>query len=359
MSRSLHLPALALLLAAALAGCQEATSQTTTPPRPVQVTEVAFAPEHGARDFVGVVRPRYEADLAFRVGGKVIARTVNVGDVVKAGAVLARLDPQDLRLELERAEAELAAARSNLAQTRSDEARYETLAARGYASTAELERKKAARAEGEGRLQKATRALDLARNQLQYADLVAEADGVVTAAPIEPGQVVSAGQAIVRVARLDEKEALVALPETWLADAQRAEATVKLWSDPDRVFRARLRELSPQAEAATRTYAARFTIADADEAVALGMTATVTLTRPGAARLAALPLSAILNQGTGPSVFVVDPATGALELRPVEVESFTHDAALVKAGLESGERVVTLGVHKLQAGLQVRAIAAR
>jgi RND family efflux transporter MFP subunit len=264
-----------------------------------------------------------------------------------------------LRLELERAEAELAAARSNLAQTRSDEARYETLAARGYASTAELERKKAARAEGEGRLQKAIRALDLARNQLQYADLVAEADGVVTAAPIEPGQVVSAGQAIVRVARLDEKEALVALPETWLADAQRAEATVKLWSDPDRVFRARLRELSPQAEAATRTYAARFTIADADEAVALGMTATVTLTRPGAARLAALPLSAILNQGTGPSVFVVDPATGALELRPVEVESFTHDAALVKAGLESGERVVTLGVHKLQAGLQVRAIAAR
>lgn len=349
----------ALAIALSLAACQEATSSTTPAPRPVQVTQVVFAPREAARDFAGVVRARYEPDLAFRVGGKVVARRVNVGDLVKAGDVLAQLDPVDLRLQLEQAEAELAAARSNLAQTTSDEARYASLASRGYASTAEHERKKAARDEGEGRLQKGIRALDLARNQLQYADLVADADGVVTTTAVEPGQVVTAGQMVVRVARLAEKEAVVSLPETWLAEARRANATVRLWSDPDRAFKARLRELSPQAEVATRTYAARFTIEDADATVALGMTATVSLSRPGDEPVVKLPLSAIFNQGAGPSVFVVDPASSALALRPVEVDAFTEEAALIKGGLRQGEKVVTLGVHKLQAGLPVRAVSAR
>jgi RND family efflux transporter MFP subunit len=348
-----------VVLAAGLAACQEATSKSAPPPRPVQVAEVAFENRNPTREFVGVVRARYETDLAFRVGGKVIARKVNVGDVVKAGDVLAQLDPQDLRLQREQAEAEIIAARSALAQTTSDEARYASLAGRGYAAVAEHERKKAARDEAEGRVQKAIRALDLARNQLQYADLVAEADGVVTASLVEPGQVVSAGQTVLRVARLDEKEAVVALPETWLAEARRADATVRLWSEPDRAFRARLRELSPQADATTRTYAARFTIEDADATVALGMTATVSLARPGEGPVARLPLSAIFNQGKGPAVYVVNEPLGALALRPVEVEAFTEENALVKGGLNPGEKVVTLGVHKLEVGQAVRAVEAR
>src|SRR6266849_9734908 len=261
-----------------LAGCgDQAISANDKPERPVQVQLVAFRSEDASREFVGVVRARYETDLGFRVAGKITARIVNVGDRVRAGDVIARLDPQDLKLQVASAEAELAAARSSLAQTTSDEQRFATLRARGYAAVADYERKKAAKDEGEGRLERAQRALDLARNQLAYAELKADADGVITATLAEAGQVVAIGQAVARLAHRGEKEAVVALPETWLGEARRSRATMRLWSDQDRGFGARLRELSPQADAATRTYAARFTILDADDTVAFGMTATVTL----------------------------------------------------------------------------------
>ena len=158
-----------------------------------------------------------------------------------------------------------------------------------------------------------------------------------------------------RLAHRGEKEAVVALPETWLGEARKSKATVRLWSDRDRSFAARLRELSPQADAATRTYAARFTIADADDTVAFGMTATVTLSQRGRrARSRGCRSSAVLNRGSGPSVYVVDEA-GALVLRPVTVASFTENAALVTSGVSDGDQVVTLGVQKLEAGLKVRA----
>jgi RND family efflux transporter MFP subunit len=153
-------------------------------------------------------------------------------------------------------------------------------------------------------------------------------------------------------------EAAVALPETWLEQARTAQASVRLWSDPKRRFAARLRELSPQADPATRTYAARFTIENPDQTVALGMTATLTLSQPAEAPIAKLPLAAILNRGKGPTVYVVDPS-GALELRPVTLASFTEDTAFVTAGVSDGERVVTLGVQKLDAGQRVRAIDRR
>ena len=150
-------------------------------------------------------------------------------------------------------------------------------------------------------------------------------------------------------------EALVALPETWLGEARASQASVRLWAGPEKRFPARLRELSPQAEATTRTYAARFTIENPDETVALGMTATVTLSHPAAAPFAKLPLAAIVNRGTGSSVFLVDKA-GELELRPVAVASFTGEVALVSSGIRDGERVVTLGVQKLNPGEKVRAV---
>src|SRR6185503_4681190 len=253
-------PWLALATALVLAGCQAETAPVADAMRPVQVQRVAFNSDGTTRDFVGVVRARYETDLGFRVGGKVIARVVNVGDRVHVGDVVARLDPQDLKLQVESAEAELAAATSNLAQAASDLERYATLRGRGYASVADFERKKAANDEAEGRLERARRSLDLARNQHGYADLRADAEGVITATLAEPGQVVAVGQAVARLAHQGEKEAVVALPETWLAEARRSGAVVRLWSDRDRAFGAKLRELSPQADEATRTYAARFTI---------------------------------------------------------------------------------------------------
>jgi RND family efflux transporter MFP subunit len=348
-------PMLGLLAALALAGCQAETAPLAQVERPVQVQRVTFANGAAAREFVGVVRARYETDLGFRVSGKIVERVVNVGDRVRVGDVIARLDPQDLRLQVESAEAELAAATSSLSQAAADLDRYTTLKARGYAPVAEYDRKKTANDEAEGRLGRARRALDLARNQLAYADLKANADGVITATRAEPGQVVAVGQAVVQLAHRGEKEAVVALPETWLGDVRQTQAKVRLWSDGDRTYQARLRELSPQADPATRTYAARFTILDADDATAYGMTATVTLSRPGEESVARLPLSSVLNRGHGPSVFVVDDG-GALTLRNVTVAAFDGAVALVTSGISNGDRIVTLGVQKLEAGLRVRAI---
>lgn len=353
-ARSVHILPILLLLA----GCQAETAPAGKPERPVQVQRVVFASEQAARDFVGVVRARYETDLGFRVAGKIVERRVNIGDRVHVGDVVARLDPQDLMLQMESAEAEFAAASTSLTQATTDLERYASLKTRGFASIADFDRKTAAKGEAEGRLNRARRALDLARNQLAYAELKASAEGVITAALAEPGQVVAVGQPVLRLAHHGEKEAVVALPETWLAEAREARATMSLWSDSKRTFTARLRELSPQADAATRTYAARFAIPDADDGVALGMTATVTLTRSGDEPVAKLPLSAVLNRGDGPSVYVVDHAD-TLALRPVTVAGFSQNAALVTGGIAAGERVVTLGVHTLEAGLKVRTVDAR
>jgi RND family efflux transporter MFP subunit len=344
----------AISLLSLLAGCQDPTaSASVLPDRPVQVQRVAYENEGAAREFVGVVRARYETDLGFRVAGKITERVVNVGDQVHVGDLIAKLDPADLKLQVQSAEAELAAATSNLAQAAADFDRYNALKVRGYASTADFERKSAAKDEAEGRLERARRSLDLARNQLDYSELKADADGDITATLAEPGQVVALGQAVVRLAHRGEKEAVVALPETWLGEARRSQAAVRLWSDPDKRYAAHLRELSPQADPSTRTYAAKFTIYDGDDAVALGMTATVTLSQTTKAQVAKLPLAAILNRGTGPSVYLVDDKS-ALELRPVTVAAFTEDAAIVTSGINNGDKVVTLGVQKLNPGVKVR-----
>ena len=349
----------ALALLPLLAACDDQTaSPVATAHRPVQVQRVTYLPENAAREFAGVVRARYETDLGFRVAGKIVTRIVNVGDRVHAGDVVARLDPQDLKLQHESADAELTAATSNLAQAAADALRFENLKTRGYAAVADYERKKTAKDEAEGRMERAQRSLNLARNQLAYADLKADADGVITATLAEPGQVVALGQAVARLAHHGEMEAVVALPETWLDAARRADATVQLWSGPNLSYTAHLRELSPQADPATRTYAARFTIENPDDKVALGMTATVVLTHVADTMVARIPLGAILNRGAGPAVFLVD-SSGVLKRRPVTVASFTNAAALVTSGLDDGDEIVTLGVQMLEAGQKVRAIVAR
>jgi len=350
--------ATALAVTTLLAACQAQTAPTSRVERPVQVQRVSFVDDDAGREFVGVVRARYETDLGFRVAGKIVRRLVNVGDRVHAGDVVAELDPQDLRLQAESAQAEFAAATSSLAQAASDAERTATLKSRGFAAIADFDRKQVARDEAAGRLERARRALDIAQHQLGYADLKADADGVITATLAEAGQVVAVGQGVLRLAHRGEKEAVIALPETWLGESRSAVASVRLWSNPDRSFRARLRELSPQADAATRTYAARFTIEDADDSVALGMTSTVTLSPGAKPKVARLPLSAVLNRGSGPFVYLVDDG-GALIQRNITVASFNEHTAVVTAGVADGDRVVTLGVQKLEAGLRVRTVDVR
>ncbi|WP_024277682.1 efflux RND transporter periplasmic adaptor subunit [Xanthobacter sp. 126] len=366
-----HLKGMAALLLAGsallIAGCgqenpanagEAPASREATLARPVQVTTVSFRPRQTQKSFVGVVRARREIDLAFRVGGKVVQRLVEVGDRIEPGTVVARLDREDLKLELESAKAEMQAATANLAQTTTEDTRYRALTAKGAASNADLDRKSLAKDEAVGRLERAKRSLELAENRLSYADLVTDAAGGVVATSAEPGQVVASGQTIVRVARLDEKEALVSLPETALADARTADAVVTLWADPGRRIPARLRELSPQADATSRTYPARFTLDGADETVALGMTATVTLRSKDQQQVARLPLSALIDRGHGPQVFVVDGATHAIVARPVEIAAYTGDEVLLSGGVAPGDAVVILGVQTLLPGQKVRTVQA-
>ncbi len=348
---------LGLALVAGLAACQEKPTAAAKPDRPVLVQEVAFEARVQERTFVATIRPRVETDLGFRVPGKVAQRLVNAGDRVQAGQSLMILDATDLRLQAEQAEAENRAAGAALSQAQSELDRLSALRGQGWSTAAAFDRQNAAVEEARGRAARAERALSLARNALSYATLRADADGVVTAMLAEPGQVLAAGQAAVRVAGSAEKEAVVAIPEAQIGQVREAVASLTLWSSPDHRYEAALRELSASADPATRTYLARFAIPGADDRVQLGMSATVTLREEGGDRVARLPLSALFNQGGGPAMWVVD-ADGQPSLRPVEVAVYESRDVLVRTGLSPGDRVVTLGVQKLDASQRVRIVQA-
>ena len=353
-----HFTFAALMLASALTACQDKTTEAKpAPKRPVLVTRVAFAPHVPERSFVGTIRPRVESDLGFRVAGKVARRLVQVGDRVKAGQALATLDEADLRLQQEQADAEIRAAGAALAQAEAELKRIATLRSEGWSTASGHDRQKAAAEEARGRLIRGERALSLARNALSYATLVADADGVVTATQVEPGQVVTIGQAAVRLARTGEKDAVVAIPEILVGQVREGAASVALWSDPDRRLPARLRELSPSADAATRTYLARYALTEAGDAAQLGMTATVTIGAPADARVARLPLSALYNDGAGPAVWRV-ASDGQLVLSPVTVAAYEARDVLIASGVDEGAPVVSLGVQKLDPGQKVRVVEA-
>ncbi len=345
-----------ILPALALGGCDQSTAERSEPLRPVLVTSVHYAPEAAERSFVGTIRPRIETDMGFRVAGKVEKRLVEVGQTVEPGQPLATLDQVDLKLQAEQAQAELSAAAGTLAQASAAQVRAQELKAKGWATDAQLDQANAAAAEARARRNRAERSVELTGNSLSYTTLVADSRGVVTATMIDPGQVVAAGQPAVRIARSAEKEAVVAIPETLIGRAKDGTAKVSLWSEPGRTYAARLREIAPQADPATRTYLAKFTLPDADDRVALGMTATLTITDRDSERVARLPLSALFNQGTSPSLYVVDDA-GKVTLKPVTVKSYGSDNVLITGGVEDGAKVVTLGVQKLDPAEKVRVVS--
>jgi membrane fusion protein, multidrug efflux system len=350
---------LSLLLATVMiAGCKE-EHPAAEAPAPVRVQRIEVATATEARAYTGVVRARYETDLGFRVSGKITERLVNIGDRVKKDQPLARLDPTDYNLAVKSDEAELDAARSALAQAAADELRYEKLLTERWVAPAAYEQKKAAADGARGRVERDERALDLARNQLAYTELRANEAGIVTALPVEAGQVVAAGQLAVRVAQLAEREVAVAIPESRLNDTRASTAIVDLWSDGSRHYPSTLREFSPQADPITRTYQARFTIQGADDAVALGMTATVRLTPRQGRQVVRLPLGAIYSDGGGASVWVVTEDNAHLHRTPVEVIEFRQNDVLIASGLHGNERVVALGAQLLDDNKVIRIVEER
>jgi RND family efflux transporter MFP subunit len=344
------------LLAVVLTGCNEKVAEKTEPGRPVLVASVHYEAESPARSFVGTIRPRIETDMGFRVPGKIAKRLVEVGQTVEVGQPLATLDEIDLKLQAEQAEAEHRAATGVLAQASAAETRAKELRVKGWATDAQLDQAKATADEARARLNRAERSVELTNNSLSYATLIADTRGVVTATLVDAGQVVASGQTAIRVARFAEKEAVVAIPETLLGRAKDGVASVTLWSEPDKKYAAKLREIAPNADPATRTYLAKFSLPDAGDQVSLGMTATLTLCDPATERVARLPLSALFSQGGDPSLYIVDSA-GEVALKPVSVKSYETKDVVITGGVDEGAKVVVLGVQKLDPAQKVRVVS--
>lgn len=323
--------------------------------RPVLVQKAHFGPVAPARILVGTLRAQVETDQGFRIAGKVAERRVQSGDRVKKGQVLATLDPADLTLQRETAEAELSAAKASEKSTEAELQRVLELRAKGWSTEQALDRQRAALEEALGRRQRAERQVELAKNAQSYAALLAEDDGIVVSTNIEPGQVLAAGQPALRLAKDGAREALVAIPEQEMEDIRKARAEASLWTDPGKAYRAKLRELSPSADPLTRTFQARFTLEGLPADAPLGMSVSLAVRPAEEARVARLPLAAILNEGKGPEVYVVN-ASGELTRKSVQVTAYEAKDALVSAGLAEGDAVVVLGIHKLKPGLKVKPV---
>lgn len=347
-----------LLALVALAGCkaESAATRQVEAPRPVQVAEVHLAPATESHAFTGVVRARREADIAFRATGRITARLAEVGQRVTAGQPLARIDETDLALALRAAEADLAAAEAQAYQAGSDAARSRVLRTAGHVSVAYDEQRVAAARSGAERVAAARASLDLARHRLDYALLRAPGDGVVTALLAEAGQVVAEGQAVLRIANPEERELVVQVPEAGLAGLAAAAAEARFWARPDAALAARLRELSPQAETRLRTYTARFSLPDAPDWVALGMTGTIR-TEATAETVATLPLSALHDRGDGPMVWKLERDQVAAV--PVQVVSLGTVTAVLRGDLAEGDRIVAIGPQVLDPGSRVRVAGLR
>jgi RND family efflux transporter MFP subunit len=347
----------ALLLTTAalmLAACGN-TKTLEEPVRPVLTQRVAPGAVTSRDIYSGEIRARYETDLGFRVGGKIVSRTVDAGARVTKGQVLARLDPEDAKLAAQGAAAQLASAESDHVLARAELERYADLLAKKFISQSAFDVKQNVFNAAKARADQMRTQAAITTNQSSYTTLAADADGVVISVAAEPGQVVTSGQAVLRLARAGEKEVVLNAPEGQLARFKVGQDVgITLWSDPATVFRGRVREIAGGADPVTRTYTVKVSAPGAPDKAQLGMTANV-LFNPGVdSSLVLLPLSAIAGDRSQPAVWVVDPGSSKVRLRPVSVGQYREDGVTVTSGLNVGDIVVTAGVHKLKSDQVVR-----
>ena len=304
------------------------------------------------RGFTGTIGARVESNLGFRVAGKIVERLVNVGEQVKSGQPLMRIDETDLRLAVAAKRNAVAAARAVVVQTDADEQRYADLVNDGWASKQRYEQAKAASDTAKAQLAAAEAEAGVAENQATYSVLVADADGTVMQTLGEPGQVVAAGQPVVRLAQAGPREAVVALPET-IRPAIGSVAEATLYGDDGRRYTAHLRQLSDSADAQTRTYEARYVLGGEAAAAPLGATVTIRLASETSEPEVQVPLGAVLDDGQRTGVWVFDSATSTVHFRLTTLVRMTSEEAVL-SGLRSGDSVVSLGAHLLHEGERVR-----
>lgn len=338
------------LLAMSMLGCSK-TVERSEEVRPVRAVVVAPEGMKAVAEFSGDIQPRYESQLGFRVGGKLIARKVEVGSIVKRGQLLMQLDPTDLQLAQSQAKAAVSVADSNLALAKSEVERYRELRQRNFVSQALLDAKEAAYRSALAGHEQASAGLKVQANQSSYTNLTADSDGVITSLQAEVGQVVAAGTPIVKLARTGEKEVRVSIPEDQVDSLRHvSELTIRTWANPATAIEGHVREISPVADPVTRTYAAKISLPKAGPEVRLGMTAIVQFTAKAAAGIR-LPLTALFNHKEGTAVWVVE--NNLAKLAPVQVAPASGNEILIVAGLNPGQTVVTAGVNQLRQGQKV------
>lgn len=320
--------------------------------RPVRAVKVTTGNAELAAEFSGEVRPRVESRLGFRVGGKIIARKVDVGTEVKRGQILMQLDPQDLLLTQTQAKAGLIAAESNRNLAKDEFKRYQDLREKNFVAAAVLDAKENSYKAALASYEQASAAFKNQSNQAGYASLVSDVDGVVTAIEAETGQVVAAGTPVLRVAQSGEMDVIIGIPEDKVNTIRQIkDIRVRLWANPAEVISAKLRELSPIADPVTRTYAAKLALPDSTKNIRLGMTASVTFVAKNPSAMIRLPMTALFQDKNVTSVWIVD--AGTVKLVPVQLSGSSGQDILLSSGVTTGQMVVTAGVNLLKPGQKV------
>jgi RND family efflux transporter MFP subunit len=355
-----HLLLLSLMLGTALiAGCGKGDANPTNSsgeaaPRPVRFVTVGMSNVEDVSILPGEIRPRFEQHYGFRVGGKIQRRLVDVGQTVKVGEVLAVLDSQDVQPAINAQAAQVEVARSDLKLQQSELKRQQELRDKGFVSSAALERQDATTEAAQSRLAAAQSQLVNAQNGLNFQTLRADKNGVVIGVDAEAGSVVAAGQSVIRVAQLGEKEIAINISERDIALVKKATGfTLSVDAIANKTYAAKLRELSPAADPASRTYSARLAIVNADDALKLGMSATVRL-ELGGAQAIVVPNTALYTRDNTILVWLVDRASETVKSVPVKIGESTRDGVTIVSGLKSGDVVVTAGANLLMTGQKVR-----
>ena len=343
-----------------LAACSK-PAPTAEPIRAVKVITVGLNSFSSGYEFAGEVKAQTESRLGFRVGGKIIRRQAEVGQHVKAGQVLAQLDPQDLQLVADSAKAQLQAAATSRDLAAADFKRYKELKEQNFISGAELERRESILKSAQAQLQQAQSQLSVQGNQASYSSLTATVAGIVTAVEAEPGQVVAAGAAVVRIAADGPRDVVFSVPEDKVMSIKTGlKVMVRSWSQvPGKpLLQGAVREVGASADPATRTYPVKVALAPDEQSLPLGATVYVLpqgLSGPVAQgqQVIKLPTSALRQEGGASAVWVLDPASMTVRSQPVQIATADGNEAVIAAGLQPGMLVVSAGVHVLSPGQKV------
>lgn len=348
---------LGLILFTLTTGCSK-SELSTPPPRPALVMKISRHAEAIDMSVAGEIKPRYESNQGFRIDGKIIERKVEAGDLVKKGQTLVRLDPSDTNLNVGAAQSDIRSAEASRNLAAAELARYRQLSAKNFVSASALDIKAAELKTANARLEQLKVQAKITANQAQYTNLKADRDGVVTSIRAEPGQVVEAGEVIVQIADTRTLEALVAVPESHMAEVKNgALVAIKLWAHPDKIYSGRVREISPSADPVTRTFNVRVAIQNPDAAVKLGMTARVRFNKTENLQDSGfmIPSAALTELDGKPAVWVIDGDNKA-QPREVVTGQFGENGILVTDGLQAGELIAIAGVHTLVKGQPVKPI---